>query len=104
MRVARRGKPPAGGGASEADAQAASSQLRDELGQQQAQLSKRTVDELQALLEYMEVDFDPALDDKEQLVQLVIGQKHLQAVAQTHAPALRKWMQRSASRLSLVAE
>jgi len=40
-------------------------------------LMKRDIDELRALLEYMEVEFDRAIDSKERLVALVINQKHL---------------------------
>ena len=49
---------------------------------EEARLHARTIDELKALLEYLDVTFDPDLEDKERLVALVINQKNLVPVAE----------------------
>jgi len=51
--------------------------LTRKLKKDEARLMQRDVGELRALLEYMEVDFDKAIDSKERLVHLIINQKHL---------------------------
>jgi len=79
-------------------------QLRDQMSHEEAQLGKRTVEELKALLEFMEVDFDDRLEDKHKLISLVVRQKNLQAVAQSVAPGLLKWKAKSASRVDLTAK
>ena len=45
-------------------------------------LQQYPIDELKALLEYLDVTFDPDLEDKERLVALVINQKNLVPVAE----------------------
>ena len=78
------------------------SKLAAQIKTEEEQLMKRSVEELQALLEYMEVDFDPDLEDKPKLVQLVIGAKNLSRVVKAQEPGLRKWRERQLSNTKLV--
>ena len=77
------------------------STLAAQIKTEEEQLMKRSVEELQALLEYMEVDCDPDLEDKPRLVQLVIGAKNLTRVVKAQEPALRKWRERQLSNTKL---
>lgn len=52
-------------------------ELTKKLKKDEARLMQRDVEELRALLDYMDVDYDRALDSKERLVALIINQKHL---------------------------
>ncbi len=51
--------------------------LTKKLKKDEARLMQRDIDELRALLDYMDVDFDRAIDAKERLVALILNQKHL---------------------------
>ena len=51
----------------------------------------------------MEVEFDPELDDQEQLVRLVIRQKNMQQVAKLQAAPLLRWAARHAQPAQPVA-
>ena len=64
---------------------------------EEARLHARTIDELKALLEYLDVTFDPDLEDKERLVALVINQKNLVPVAENLKEKFKGWKQRSQS-------
>jgi len=73
------------------------SELMQKIKKEEARLMQRSVDELRQLLEYMEVELADDLDDKERLVKLIINQKNLPAVANTMAPRLQAWRNRSRS-------
>ena len=66
--------------------------LTKKLRKEEARLMQRDVDELRALLDYMEVEYDHGIDSKERLVSLIINQKHLgdatvavQRIARAHS-------------------
>tara|TARA_B110001452_G_scaffold267181_1_gene276106 strand:- start:35 stop:2266 length:2232 start_codon:yes stop_codon:yes gene_type:complete len=88
-------------------ARAATPEARGELmhriKRDEQRLMARTVDELHALLSYMEVDVPAELTDKERLVALVIKQKNGAAVSKAIAPDLAKWYQKSRSRANVEA-
>ena len=58
-------------------------------------LPLRSVDELKALLVYLEAEFDESIDDKEKLVRLVVNQKNAVGMAKRHAKTLLRWRERS---------
>ena len=81
---------------------AARGELMSRIRKDEQRLLARSVDELRALLEYMEVELPPELADKQKLVALVINQKNFGATVQSVAPELLSWRQKSRSRASLV--
>ena len=68
---------------------------RSEPPQDRQKLLLRSVDELKALLVYLEAEFDESIDDKEKLVRLVVNQKNAVGMAKRHAKTLLRWRERS---------
>ena len=85
-----------------AAAPAARGELMSRIRKDEQRLMARTVEELRALLEYMEVELPPELVDKQKLVALVINQKNFTAAVQVIAPQLSSWIQKSKSRAILL--
>ena len=56
--------------------------LQQNLQRDEARLMHRDVEELKALLDYMEVEYDKAIDSKARLVSLIINQKRMGDAAQ----------------------
>jgi len=72
-----------------------SRELTKQLKKDEARLMQRSVDELRALLDYMEVEYDPAIDSKTRLVGLIISQKRR---ADAATSAQRIWRRASSHR------
>ncbi|KAL1518830.1 hypothetical protein AB1Y20_003107 [Prymnesium parvum] len=77
--------------------------LMNKIRKEEARLLQRSVEELNQLLEYMEVEQDAKLTDKERLIKVIINQKNLPAVTKSLAPELLRWCQRSKSSSGLQA-
>lgn len=65
-----------------------------------ARLMERSVDELRQLLELLDVEVDPAVEDKYALVGMVVAQKTAVHMARKLEGPLAAWRQRSCSQLS----
>ena len=60
---------------------ASATNLHKNLERDEARLMHRDIDELKALLDYMDVDYDKEIDSKARLVALIINQKRMGAAA-----------------------
>ena len=70
-------------------------ELAERMDKDRQKLLLRSVDELKALLVYLEAEFDESIDDKEKLVRLVVNQKNAVGMAKRHAKTLLRWRERS---------
>ena len=70
-------------------------ELAERMDKDRQKLMLRSVDELKALLVYLEAEFDESIDDKEKLVRLVVNQKNAVGMAKRHAKTLLRWRERS---------
>ena len=61
-------------------------ELAERMDKDRQKLMLRSVDELKALLVYLEAEFDESIDDKEKLVRLVVNQKNAVGMAKRHSP------------------
>ena len=66
--------------------------LHKNLQRDEARLMHRDIEELRALLDYMEVEYDKEIDSKARLVSLIINQKRLGDAARA---VQANWRQRS---------